>query len=418
VRVTGAPAERLGAARQFFLSCYWLAYNLQWGALLGVVLPSQIAAVAGDARKELLNGLILGLGALVSLVITPVAGALSDRSRSRWGRRRPYMVAGTVLNVGALLWLGRFGAGDPALLLLVAYLGVQLGSNWAGGPYAALIPDLVPEPQRGAASGWLALMTAVGTLIGALAAGALVRPGEYQSIDALIAAALVVMLALTVAGVRELPATPAAEPASRPAFFPDWSRHRDFYWVLATRALVTMGIYSVFTFFLYFLADVVRAPEPERATSLLIGTIIAAGIPTSLLGGWLSDRWGRKPLIYASGGLMALAAVVFVADGVWPSLPFTFAVGACFGIGYGAYQAADWALAVDVLPGGGSAAKDMGIWHVALVLPQVLAPALTGATLAAVKPFSLLAGYTAVFVMTAAWFVLGTVLVRRVRGAR
>lgn len=115
---------------------------------------------------------------------------------------------------------------------------------------------------------------------------------------------------------------------------------------------------------------------------------------------------------------MALASLVFIVVGHHPSLAFMFWVGAVFGIGYGAYQAVDWALAIDVLPQGGSAAKDMGIWHVSLVLPQMLAPALTGVTLAAFKGTSLLTGYTVVFVLTALWFVLGTVFVRKIRGAR
>jgi hypothetical protein len=93
-------------------------------------------------------------------------------------------------------------------------------------------------------------------------------------------------------------------------------------------------------------------------------------------------------------------------------------IGALFGVGYGAYQAVDWALAIDVLPQGDSAAKDMGIWHVSLVLPQVIAPALTGVILAALKPHSLLLGYTLVFTATAFWFILGTVFVRQIRGAR
>jgi hypothetical protein len=114
---------------------------------------------------------------------------------------------------------------------------------------------------------------------------------------------------------------------------------------------------------------------------------------------------------------MALASVIFIAVALIPSLAFTFAVGGLFGLGYGAYQAVDWALAVDVLPDGG-AAKDMGIWHVALVLPQILAPAITGLTLNALKGTSLLLGYTVVFVMTAVWFTLGTVCVRQIRGAR
>src|SRR5262249_40552643 len=129
-------------------------------------------------------------------------------------------------------------------------------------------------------------------------------------------------------------------------------------------------------------------------------------------------RVGRKPLVYASGGLMALAAVIFIAVAHFPSMMLMYAVGALFGVGYGAYLAVDWALAGDTLPPGASHAQDMGIWPVALVLPQVVAPALTGLVLTVSKQASLMTGYTVVFVMTAMWFVLGTVLVREIRGAR
>jgi MFS family permease len=116
--------------------------------------------------------------------------------------------------------------------------------------------------------------------------------------------------------------------------------------------------------------------------------------------------------------VMALASTIFIAVGLFPSLTFTFIVAALFGLGYGAYMAVDWALGIDVLPAGEDAAKDMGIWHVSMVLPQMIAPAVAGLTLNALKGTSLLAGYTVVFGMAAVWFVLGTLFVRQVRGVR
>src|SRR5262245_10623774 len=92
-----APKRRLTTLDQFFISCFWLAYNIHWGALIAIVLPNQIAAIVGDANKEFYNGLIPALGAVVSLLITPVAGAFSDRSRNRFGRRRPFMTVGTLI---------------------------------------------------------------------------------------------------------------------------------------------------------------------------------------------------------------------------------------------------------------------------------------------------------------------------------
>lgn len=419
---TVAAPRRFTLLDQLFVSCFWLAYNVHWGALIAIVLPSQIAAIVGDGQKEFYNGLIPPLGAVVSLLITPVAGALSDRSRARWGRRRPFMLVGTLVNIMFLALIAGFGAGSSIWLFLLCYMGIQLGNNWSGGPYAGLVPDVVPADRRGRASGWLGLMSAIGTLVGALAAGQLIRAGSYWPIYALIIAALAIMLALTLWGVRERPLENDPGPFDAGefarSFLLDPKIYRDFYWVLITRAFVTMGIYSVFTFFLFFLQDIVRVANPEEQSSFLIGIIIAAGIPTSIVAGALSDRYGRKPLVYLSGGLMALASAIFIPVAFFPSLAFTFAVGALFGVGYGAYQAVDWALAIDVLPGGEGAAKDMGIWHVALVLPQIIAPAITGLTLNALKGTSLLLGYTVVFVLTAVWFVLGTVFVRQIRGAR
>jgi len=416
------PRTRRNDRDHILLSCFWLAYNFEWGALLPVVLPSQIAALVGDSRKELFNGLIPAAGAALSLVATPVAGALSDRSRNRIGRRRPFLAVGTAINIAFLLLLARFGAGGSIGFFLLAYLGVQLGANWAGGPYAGLIPDLVPAKQRGQASGWLALMTAAGTLLGVGAAGALIVGRGYEAIYLAIAATLAILSAVTVLGVKERPLEEAPQPLRAREFAASFllrgARYRDFYFVLFTRALVMMGIYSVFTFFQFFLKDVVRSENAVRDASYLIGIIIATGIPTSLLAGALSDHFGRKPLVYASGGLMAAASLLFIGVGVHPSLAAMYWIGAIFGIGYGAYQAVDWALAIDVLPQGESAAKDMGIWHVSLVLPQVIAPAVTGLILSAFKSRSLLLGYTVVFACTALWFILGTVFVRQIRGAR
>lgn len=416
------PRRRLTALDQFFVSCLWLAYNVQWGALLGIVLPSQIATIVGVAHKELYNGLIGPIGAAVALVITPIAGSLSDRSRHSFGRRRPFMLMGALIDILFLIWLAGFGRGSSIWLFALGYMGLQFGCNWWGGPYAGLIPDVVPKDQRGTASGWMAGMAAVGIIIGALSAMGLARMGHYAAVYMLIVVAILVMLGLTMWGVREAPDKRDLAPFDLSAFLRsfllDPRKHRNFYWLLITRGFVTMGVYSVFTFFQYFLGDIIKVAHPIQQSALLIGTITIVSIPTSFAAGALSDRYGRKLLVYISGGLMALAMTIYIAVAIFPNLIFTFIVAGIFGCGYGAYQAVDWALALDVLPAGEDAAKDMGIWHVSMVLPQMIAPAITGVTLNAFKSHSLLLGYTVVFAMTAVWFILGTVFVRQIRGVR
>lgn len=414
---------------QWHVSCLWFAYNMMWGALLGIVIPNQVEAIVGAAHKEDWTGRISGLGALVALVITPIAGALSDRCRNPIGRRRPFLLAGILINCFFLLCMAFQGKGSSVWIYILAFAGVQLGCNWWGGPYAGLIPDVVPPEQVGRASGMQAVMTATGFLSGALMAGAIIRPSFYWPIYLIVAAVLFVMLGITWRGVREKPNTRDEPPFNLGRFLRslwiDPKEHRDFYWVLITRALVTMGSYSIFSFFQFFLGDIIMRRSPAQDSSYLLATIMGLGIPSSIIAGMLSDRIGRKPLVYISGGAMALVCATYAGlslrspssmEVAWIA---TLVAGGLFGIGNGAYQAVDWALAVDVLPGGEDAAKDMGIWHVALVLPQVVAPVISGLLLSYFKAQSeLRMGYTLVFGVAAVWFILGTVFVRQIRGVR
>jgi MFS family permease len=160
--------------------------------------------------------------------------------------------------------------------------------------------------------------------------------------------------------------------------------------------------------------------------------LLLAGAIASIIGGWLSDWHGRKPLIYLAGGVMSGAALAFIAYMVLnnAALPGPFAIGGfntvfycgvAFGIGYGIYQSVDWALGTDVLPSGDAeAAKEMGVWHIALVLPQSLATLISGGLLTWTAGMGLSSNerYSLIFGIPIIYFVLGTILVRNVRGAR
>jgi Na+/melibiose symporter-like transporter len=408
---------------QLVVSCLWLAYNVQWGALLFIVLPNQIAAIVGEQHKEAWLGTILPVGAAMSMLITPIAGALSDRCRARWGKRRPFLLVGGLINIGFLLACAPFGAGSNVWGFMAMFVGLQFGCNWWGGPYAGLIPDIVPKEKAGQASGFQALNTALGTILGAVLGGMLSRSGSYHNVYFAVAGILGLFLVITLLGVRERPNHAPATPFEIGEFVRSFAinprEHPNFYWVLITRAMICMGVYSISVFFQYFLKDVVKAGDPVAATQNLMVIIIGMGIPTSIVAGQLSDRHGRKPLVYASGAVMAIAVAIFVPISFFPTVAAAFVVGGLFGIGNGAYQAVDWALAIDVLPNGDDAAKDMGVWHVALVLPQILAPSISGLVLNTLKARATLEiGYTAVFAMATLWFILGTVFVRKVRGVR
>jgi len=406
----------LSLRAQLTIACPWFAYNVQWGALLPIVLPAQVAALA-PGSKELVLGGVMNAGALVALVVTPLAGALSDRWR---GGRRPFVLAGGLANVAALVMLGALGGHAPLGAFVAAILALQFATNVWGGPYAATIPDRVPQADRAVASAWMMVMTVLGTVAGAVLSGMLVQRGNFFAAYAFVAAVLVVCILLSFGpapGTLPQASTPRARAPAKAPFFPPLRLHRAFYIVLITRAFVTMGVYSVYGFFLYFLGDVVHVAQPATNGSLLLGVAALVGVPAALLAGRLSSRFGVVRIVVIASAVMALSAAAFVAIVYYPSWSATIVLAIVYGAANCAYQAVDWALAILVLPDEQQAGKDMGIWHASFVLPQAIAPGLTGLVIAASKPVSLQLGYAVAFGLAALWFGVGTLVVARLRPA-
>ena len=157
-------------------------------------------------------------------------------------------------------------------------------------------------------------------------------------------------------------------------------RDHDFFWVLATRFFNTFGIWTIAPFITFFFRDVVHRKDYGFDASLWLLAVIGGGVIPAVVGGYLSDRLGgrRKLFVYISSGLQAAVSAVLLFTLV-TDLPTLYALGVLFGLGFGAYQAVDWALACDVLPDrDNAAAKDMALFHVSFTLPQVFGPALAG----------------------------------------
>lgn len=426
-----ARQTRLGPKQQFALSAFWCATNLQWGALLMIVVPSQMKQMAPHDPAQVL-GLLLGLGAIPAVLVPLLVGPLSDRCLSRWGRRRPYMVAGVLVNLVGLVLMGMAESRRVLWWYFVGYFVVNAGSNVATAAYSGVIPDLVSPRQRGEASGWMAAMSQVGTIIGVFAAGALFKAGAGGFTFLLVAVSLVVFLWITVVGVRETPRQVLPEPLNWIHFvkrlWVDPRQHPDFAWVWLTRALVVMGLWTVQEYLQYYLTDVLGVPHTEKemaaAILLIVGLVCAAA--TGLLGGRLSDRVGRKRVVYVANTILAMLALAILLS---RSFEATVVLAALFGLGYGAYYSVDWALACDVLPNQEDAAKDMAVWHIALTLPQSIAMPLAGTVVGlfgrsvvitpqgeiVCYPF---AGYVALFSLAALFLLLGAVLLQRVKWVR
>ena len=208
-------------------------------------------------------------------------------------------------------------------------------------------------------------------------------------------------------------------------------KHSDFTWVFLTRLLVTMGIYTVQEFIQYYLGDVIGSPyilvglgkvadTAETATSFFLPMVLLGAIITTLVAGVLSDKYGRKLMVYLSGALMGVVCLVFV---LFHSFTLAVLMGVVFGLGYGAYESVDWALASDVLPSMDDYAKDMGVWHVAMVLPQVIATPVAGFLLDNFQQVGKVQnipnlGYTVIFLVAVVYFILGTVFVKQIKKVR
>jgi Na+/melibiose symporter-like transporter len=380
---------------------------------------------AGSAVQAGYLGWLAAGATVVALVLQPLVGALSDRTRSGWGRRRPHVVWGVgvaLAGAAGLAW-----AGGPWTFAL-AFLVLQAGSNSATAAYQALLPDMVPRSQRGSASGFLGLMTILGNagsfglaalLLASGGAGhlAVIRSGAaaYYAVTALVVAAC---CTVTVVGVAErssgdLTPEPRRGPRAALAGLTRPWRMRNYRWVFVARFLVITGLTLFMTFIEYYFAQVVRTPDFVQATSAVVLVALLVAVVGAVALGFLSDRTRRVPLAFGATLVMALAAVLFLVGGA--AIPLWW-LGATFGLGYGAYWSVDWALAVDSLPTLGAAGRDLGLWSLATTLPGVTAPALGAALIGAGAALGhTAAGYQAVFVAAGVSFVLGAAAVLGIR---
>ena len=413
---------RFSVTDQIVVSLLWFALFANWLTVVPVIVPDQISSILGPnaAAKEGISGSILAIGAFMALVMAPVAGALSDRVRSAKGRRRRFLVAGMIGTCVGLALLVPFGPGSSILVYALAILNLQFWWNWACGPYAGLIPDVVPAASQASASAWMNIMSILGTFTGnGIAVALYVHGHPAAAISGLIAINLA-CLAATVARVREPPSAGAALPFRlRPFVCSFWlppKLHRNFFRVLVTRLFANLGVWSVLTFLLFYLQDVVGVAEPGRVLPMVLGIGALLGIPASLVAAWLASRWGIVAIVRATSWMMAGAAIAYVGIALHPHWALMAPVAFVYFSGWGAYQAVDWALALRVLPKSETAGKDMGIWHVALVLPQILGPASTGWIISGAKwAVSGRFAYTLAFAIAALWFSLAALLVARVR---
>ncbi len=403
------PADRVGRGWTAALSLANVAIWVGWYGPLQILLARQAEDFAPGTgmSKETLLAWVTGVGAAVSLAANPFFGALSDRTAARWGRRTPWIVAGTAGGALSLLLL----AGASGLwVMAVGWCLVQLTLNAAFAAVTAAVPDRVPRLQRGSVGGWLGAAQILGAVVGtglATAAGG-------------IAAGYVACAVFTAAGVlpyvlryRDLRLGAADRPAwSWGAFARGlWlspRRYPDFGWAWLTRFLINLSNALVLLYLLYYLRDRLHHEDPEQGVLILTAVDTVALLATVVVGGVWSDRVGRrKPFVRWSGVLMAAATALLAG---WQTWVGAIVVAALLGVALGVFMSVDFALMTDVLPTARDRGKDLGVINVANALPQVAAPAL------AAPIVTHLGGYRVLYAVAAAIGLAGAVLVGRIRG--
>ena len=406
------PVSRVGAGWIGLLSLANLGLWMGYFGPLQVLLPNQVEQVAGSGKTTAL-GIVTGVGALVAVLVGPIAGAVSDATTARYGRRRTWIAGGALLGCAGLALL----SGQRTLIgLTLGWCVAQAGLNVLQAGLTAIVPDRTPVRQRGLVSGWVGLTQSLGVVVGVLAVTMIVT-GTTSGY--LLIGALVVLTAAPFALVTPDPQVTAGDVprfsarSVLTAFRFSPRENPDFAWAWATRFLVQLGNAMATLYLLYFLRDRVHYeqlfPGQKADDGLLILILIytATTVLTVVFGGVLSDRTGRrKPSVIISGYVMAAAAVLLA---FWPTWTGALIAAAVLGLGFGVYLSVDQALITQVLPSAEERAKDLGIINIANSAPQVLGPAV------AFPLVAYLGGYPTLYLAVAAVTVLGSVLVTRIR---
>lgn len=403
------PTRTASPGFQFLLS---LANTVIWLSILPIgqiLLPTQIAALNGANKFSYLT-IATVVGVLAAVITNPIAGALSDRTASRLGRRRPWFIAGTVFSVIALALM----ANATSFVTLVIWWGIfHIAANAVLAALSAVVPDQVPVRQRATVSAFVSLSLPLGAVIGSLLVTRVIYSTQL-SYYAFIGALLVVMI-LFLLVLRDKPLPKGAVEgfnlgAFLAGFWVNPVKHPDFGWAWITRFLVYLGYFISLGYLLYFLQDAVHYQKAAQGVTTFQVILTGALLIASITSGMLSDKFQRRKIFVIGASLViALAFLILAFFQTWSAVELAAAV---LGIGFGAYLGVDIALITQVLPSANARGKDLGIINIANAFPQIV-----GVTIAALV-INTFHSYTILFVLAAVLASLGAVLVQRIKSVR
>jgi len=347
------------------ITIFGFGLSALWSSLHIIVIPLRLLDFVPEALKNTYLDLLILTGLILAMAVQPIVGAISDRSGSGWGRRRPYILLGSISILLLLPGIGFFGS---YAAIFIIYCLLQISSNTAQSPYQGFIPDLVPEGKRGLASGVRGLLNIVGGV-------ALIRliaypmdryfAGEggswlWLTLGGLAIVLLGAMLA-TVLTVKERPGGGGSRSPLLPTLYKsfriDVKASPDFILFLVCCFFIFMAWGILLAHALYYFMDVVGVISPTAITGTFL-TVVGIGMLAVVYpAGRLSDRIGRRPIIVSSGLIGALGVVALFFSQSYLHIMLS---GGLLGIGGGVWMSSQWALATDLV-GKGEEAKYLGL---------------------------------------------------------
>lgn len=376
-----------------------------------VLLPTQLLAI--DAAAKVANlATVTTISFVVTVIAQPLIGAISDRTRSRLGRRAPWMLIGAVIGGALLLGVGSL---TSIIWLTLAWVVIQVSLNAVIGPLSAIIPDRNPRERRGVVSAMFGVGTTLGLTVGVLLSSALAN--SFGIAYTIFGIAIIVAALVFVIINRDYSSkTAAIEPFKLgrfvAAFWISPRKHPDFAWAFVARFCFILGYFVVLLFQLYILTDYIHLPVARAHTTQ--GLVAVYSLVTTLItvttGGYWSDRLKRRKIfIYAASVLIALGMAIPLIS---PTVEGMLLMGAVSGLGFGLYTACDTALMTEVLPRDGAAAgKDLSILNLATTFPQAVS------AIIAAKVISMF-GYPGLFIFAMIAVALGGLALIPIRTVR
>jgi Na+/melibiose symporter-like transporter len=417
--MTDPNYKPLGRFYYLKITVFGFALTALWQSLHTITLPVLLLDFVPESQKNTSLGLLTLTGLLLAMFIQPLAGAVSDRSDSRWGRRRPFILAGGLL---ALLLIPGLGLAASYAAVFVVYCLLQAATNIAQGPYQAFIPELVPADKRGRASGVKGLLEITGGIslvyISSLFMDRYAEGGDSHLLW-IVLGILVLIFLVTVSATVFLVKEPRLSSGRTlvswgltifSIFKKDIWKNHSFVWFLLSRLLIYMAFTTIQQFGLYYFRDVLGVDDPARTTFWFSLIAVAAMLVVVWPAGYFSDRIGRRPFTAVAGLLGALGIGLIALS---PSINSVLWAAGLIGVAMGIFNSSNWALATDFAPAG-EEARYLGVANMATAGGAVLARVI-GPGIDFFNGRHDLSGYTFMLMMCLAYFVVGAALVLKIR---